>query len=369
MATIDEYRQELEDIINSTELLEEGVESLRELNNRLQEEIRALEGIIRNPTADKETQQTIAQNCSGHIKRILKQKFIAAVGDTKGDITEHMLRHLLNLVDKKVNPIITLPVSGSPWVELKENLATELGNVSLWFEIVQKARDAGGFGGKKDIVRMREWMAIFEAGAGAGEAFYRFQESDRYSAEDYAEKYERTMALRYSFLSDKAPYWYFLEHGNEEFMGGRTFPYPSYGPPRAVSQAEWEGRDYIKEKILELGYETERWYGEGHAERVRFSRALDAISKRISNTDIDKARELVREQVEKYRGLDTLEELGDEWIDKVVLKIIHGIKNKERRVQVDKERIRLKRVLSELRLPPLGLKGLGLPDLTISSRL
>jgi len=151
-------------------------------------------------------------------------------------------------------------------------------------------------------------------------------------AKTFKAQYKKTIALRHSLLSELAPYWYFLEHGNSEFEKSETGPYPVYGAPQAVTKAKRRAEDYINEKMIELANTYSKTYDKGWRERKDLIRTLERLVRDLTEIDVRQIAELLEEHIVRYHGFDTFQEMDGITIRRIVNEIVLGIRNKEFRV-------------------------------------
>lgn len=353
-----EYLESLRVIKNELSNTEVALQRLETLREAIELEMEALKSSdYKKPS--KALQEETAAACSGAVKAFLQRSFAVAATKTGGDITPFMVEHLNEMVRQKVTPDISikglLGRSGKAEVKLERACRNALGRPKDWFDIVQKARDAGGFGKSDSVsVRMYTWVRIFNAGTGITDVFEEAvmeaggkQPGERETniAKSRLKKntslYTRTMSLRYQFLSQTAPYWYFLEHGNKEFkrtnlkgtVSFGTSPYPVYGAPGAITAAEERSEKYINQKLLELANEFEPVFEEGYQERLSFIKEIDRLISTLKSVDVFKLEELIEKQVKKYHKTWSMEELNNIAYDRIINTVISGIQNKEFRIQ------------------------------------
>lgn len=356
MTTIEGLKSELSDILDDLEDVDVSIDRLEALMSTVRAEIQALEKPdYKFPS--KKIQEGIIGECGGYALAILKQEFVKAQIEAEYDVPDILLEHLLKLVGTKVTPRMWLVSDGVSNVDLLGPCLSALGSVNDWFAAVQAAREAGGFGlttpseaedpEKEAKRKMMAWIQIFD---GQGST------------------YVSTVRLRAQFISEIAPYWYFLEHGNEDFASDEGLsPYPRYGPPNAVTQSEIKTEKYIDDRLKDTAANYDDEYGDGLKERRRFLRALEKIAYRLETIPLDRVRELVEEQIQQYHGIDGFDAMDDKTIDRILARVVEGIKYREQRITVPglpgSGRIRLRGIMKEIRLLNLQLSEIYLEEI------
>jgi len=248
----------------------------------------------------------------GFAKITLVQQFMAVEELTEGDITNFMMTHLLEVIKGKLIPTIEY-VGGNQGIEVNliKDCQLYLGTVGDWFALVDAARVSRA---STPESRMIGWRQIFDAGV-LGYAYAgRNQEKLAYY-------YEKVMATRYALLNDSAPYWYFMEYGNEQFSGGILYPHPSYGAPKAVSTAIEIVKEKAIDKLIAMD-KIEKAVTRGWHQRKEL---LDRLSNMIRDIEdqgdkedgleiLKRARNLItrglKRQIKSFRGKETLDNLS-----------------------------------------------------------
>ena len=276
---------------------------------------------------DEASQEVIAA-LMGFAKQTLKEQFIIAEELTEGDINPFMLEHLLAVIDSKLIPDLEYVGEERIQSNLKLSCNTYLGSVGDWFTLVDSARVAIS---STPEGRMIGWRQIFDAGV-LGFAYTGRNQTKLTSS------YQKIMAARYALLNDTAPYWYFMEHGNEEFAGDVLYPHPSYGAPHAVSIADGLVEQEARTQLSYVG-KTIHYVLDGWKERAdlldEIKELIDELYKLLGEGDL---KELVRKikgfvtrkvkrQISVYQGKEKLESLSKKDIQEVRDKVIADISN------------------------------------------
>jgi len=152
----------------------------------------------------------------GYALRVLQEEFYQAETMTEGDISPAMMDNLISVVESRLIPSITYN-DGKIEVNLIDDCNRYLGRVDTWFTIVRQVRVTKA---PTPEARMFGWRQIFDYGV---HGF--IHESSKAPEYRLQMDYENIMAARLSLASDVAPYWHFLEYGNDKRSAGVLYPY------------------------------------------------------------------------------------------------------------------------------------------------
>ena len=339
------WEEEFEKIENSLDETREQIYLLEELIADIASDMKRFEKHIEKGPTQEEIRDSF-KAMKAATKKILQESFVAAVAKAL-DITEPMLAHLVNMVSKNLNPTITTEADGTfRAVNLITDCSRDLGTAKDWFDIVEAVRKTGA---NSDAARMIGWRKLYDSailgivkktnlrGSGVTKTGRpKRKKSSKWNNPEWLNTtYYSIIAAREGELNKTAGYWYFLEYGNQKRKSGGRYPYPKYGAPRAVSEAERE----INRKGQELGvgittYERKRTKGWHERRKIldaanRLVARLTEELKRIEreealNQIASNIRRMITREIKlrfkEYHGLESLEKL--EWED------LHRIRNK-----------------------------------------
>jgi len=293
----------------------------------------------------KEEIKLIITGLMGEAKAKMIAKFRTSAGHAK-DINEFMLQHMIDMMEQHLVPDIEYD-GFEFYANLEWSMEMALGRVDDWFDIVEAARQSYANG---DAARQFGWMRIWDAAINGIYPTQKRKNYDKWSDGAWlAATYEEIMSARLALLNDKAPYWYFIEHGNREFKGGITFPYPSYNAknilPGIKLEIEQKGKKIVDETS---GTETRRT--DGYYKRQALiddaNDLIDELTFRIEEEAARAARNLridelnqaassirqiitkrIKRKVQEYQGLETLEDLTLQDLQRIRDKVISRIVN------------------------------------------
>jgi len=361
--SLEQWKDQLTDAAKSFGTLISQIKKLEVLVKDLAREVADFEASARNVRTDPENiiLEEILNGLMGETTSELKKEFTTAKEQTSGDIQEKMLSNLVRLVGSKLVPKVDYD-GRSVLMDLETDCNTAFGEVGDWFKIVDAVRVTRA---NNPTARMIGWMKIFDAGVLKRTPSKKGKKRSKWNNKsDLSDMYNSIISARYSELGDSAPYWYFLEHGNMEFVGGALYPYPAYGAPGAVSTVEAriikKGNNLIKkastvELRVEKGYKArlslledttnliEDLYDQLENDEGELAKVAATV-KRVTTNRVNK-------QLTTYRSQTSLQNLSKEDVRTLRDTILSNISNKDK-FKVDR-----------LYLPSLG-KAVRIKDLS-----
>jgi len=340
--SLEQWKDQLADAAESTGTLISQIKKLEVLAKDLAKEIEEFKSDSKVAVKDPDNiiLGEILDGLMGETTSELKKEFVVAHEQTSGDIPDMMLENLIRLVDSKLIPKIDYD-GQSVLMNLKEDCNQYFGKVEDWFVIVEKVRVTRA---NNPTARMIGWMKIFDAGVLERTPSKKGKKRSKWNNKsDLSDMYNSIISARYSELGDSAPYWYFLEYGNMEFVGGALYPYPSYGAPGAVSTVEAKiikkGNKLIKkastvELKVKKGYEARlkilevitQLIDDLHDQLENDEGELDKVFATIKRVTTNKAKR----QLAIYRSQETLKNLTKKDIQTLRDAVLSNISNKDK---------------------------------------
>jgi hypothetical protein len=191
--------------------------------------------LLENITEDRVIQTIRAKATYDIARDLMNRAKIAMEGHTEYDY-EPLKEHLMQNLEYVRHVRISYDLST---VDVFDE---EVGGTAEDFE-------AGRYHGSRNDPKTRSLMwkyGIFMPAREGGAGFQWTKESEPQVIADY----DTIIQARLEEWGDKAPYWYFLEHGNADFAGGYPSPYPVFGPTNFIFNTAEEA-PHILEKIIE----------------------------------------------------------------------------------------------------------------------
>lgn len=353
--------------------IQEQIDKLENLYAKIVRDMKRFEKEIEQGP-DRNAISEIISALMGYTVDVLIEEFDTASYMTEGDITDAMMDNLFDIVYAKMVPSITYN-DGVIEMNLVDDCNRYLGSVDSWFRIVEQARRTNA---TTPEARMIGWRQLFDAGVHG-------ISMSRTSVGVLQARYEHVIALRMSLLSQTAPYWHFLEYGNDRRKAGVLYPYPTYSAPRAVSTAqervinEAKNRLAHVEKIYDI-HRTDGWYKRRDiVDKIRWliEELYEELRKQEEEEDLDEAARIIRGMVTRYvkswfseyRGLETLEKLTMDDLHEIRDEIIYTMANYQmfgdERVSIKgfTGRTRQLRIDIEEYIRNIGLDDVGLSDI------
>jgi len=378
--SLEEWRDQFADAAESVGTIISQVKKLEALAKDLAKEVAGFESRALNVRTDPEVVilTEILDGLMGETTSELKKEFISAQTETSGDITDKMLSNLTRLVGSTLVP--TVDYDGrTVLMELEADCDIAFGEVEEWFKIVETVRITKA---NNPTARMIGWMKIFDAGVLKRTPSKKGKKRSKWNNKsDLSDMYNSIISARYAELGNSAPYWYFLEHGNMEFVGGSLYPYPAYGAPGAVSTVE---ERIIKKgnKLIKKASSTELKVQEGYEARIELlediTNLIEELYDQLENDEGELAKvaatvkrvttNRINKQLAVYRSQESLQDLSKKDLQTLRDTVLSNISDKNK-FKIDRlylpslgKAVRIKALSAKMKiyLVDLGIDDVGI---------
>jgi hypothetical protein len=204
------------------------------------------------------------------------------------------VNHLLSAMEANQKKLIAIhPRVGEKAIIVKVSFNI-LGKPEQWGKAIKAYRQQKGLGksrgqiGEYGELSSHFWREKYYGSAREGtqvKKIYKTSRPSRDVTKKYKGKYRETIAGRLAILpSNKAPFWYLIEHGNADVSLGidpEGVPYPTFGPTNFVRNTE----EVVLAAFLQI------W--------TRYESEAREILESLEDERVRELRERTREEIEK----------------------------------------------------------------------